>query len=452
IGLEYREESYSDNRDPRLDGTLQYVADNGSEFPFVSDVLGSSPTTDSVGDKNTTSIFAEFQIPVTERIDAQLAFRHEDISDAGTTSVGKLAVGWNATDWLLLRGSAQTATRAPNLVQVNQAQVARFGSRVDAVYQYITENNTTTASGMDSDSKYTIQRFATGAENLESEKSKNSSIGFVIQPPMLEGLTVTYDAWKIVKDKTIGLFGRDNHTVLDLAMLLESGNSNCGSSVGNSSVIRDEDELDAGVIALFETAGICPVGRAYRVTDEYINMAKRTLEGQDIGIKYDFETSFGEFGIRYNASFTDTFKQVPTGDFSTIQAAQASGAIPSYVNLKGFGNLLGIDGAYDEKHSAKLLWRKGDWGGSLTGLRKGDFIQSSLTLSDGTEYVVPSMTTMDASVYYRFKLAGTSARIKLAVKNLADERAPTADRFFGFFADAHQDYGRNYYLSLKVDM
>jgi outer membrane receptor protein involved in Fe transport len=46
----------------------------------------------------------------------------------------------------------------------------------------------------------------------------------------------------------------------------------------------------------------------------------------------------------------------------------------------------------------------------------------------------------------------TSARVKFAVKNLNDERAPTADRFFGFFADAHQDYGRNYYLSLKVDM
>ena len=305
---------------------------------------------------------------------------------------------------------------------------------------------------MDSDSKYTIQRFATGADKLESEKSKNSSIGLVIQPPQIEGLTVTYDAWKIEKDKTIGLFGRDNHTVLDLAMLIENGDGNCTSSAGNSAVIRDSDELDDGVIALFETAGICPVGRAYRVTDEYINMAKRTLEGQDVGIKYDFETSLGEFGFRYNATFTDTFKQVPTGDFSTIQAAQNSGAIPDYVNLKGFGNLLGIDGAYDEKHSAKLLWRKGDWGGSLTGLRKGDFIQSSLTLSDGTEYIVPSMTTMDASVYYRFKLAGSSARLKFAVKNLADERAPTADRFFGFFADAHQDYGRNYYLSLKVDM
>ncbi|MBT3799150.1 MAG: TonB-dependent receptor, partial [Porticoccaceae bacterium] len=119
LGFEYREETYSDDRDPRLDGTIKYVAQNGSEFPFVSDVLGSSPTTDSRGSKDTTSIFAEFQIPVTETIDAQFAVRHEDISDAGSATVGKFAVGWNATDWLLLRGSIQTAFRAPNLVQVN---------------------------------------------------------------------------------------------------------------------------------------------------------------------------------------------------------------------------------------------------------------------------------------------------------------------------------------------
>ncbi len=194
------------------------------------------------------------------------------------------------------------------------------------------------------------------------------------------------------------------------------------------------------------------MGQAYRVVDEYINMATRTLKGQDLGVRYDFDSKLGEFGLRYNVTFTDTFSQVPTGKFSTIQGAQASGAIPAYINLVGFGDLLGIDGNYDEKHSMKLLWKKGAWGGSITALKKGDFIQSSLTLSDGTEYNVPAMTTMDASLYYKFKMGDTSARVKFAVKNLNDERAPAADRFFGFFADAHQDYGRNYYLSLKVDM
>lgn len=448
VGFEYREEKYSDDRDPRLDGTIKYSAANGSEFPFVSDVLGSSPTTDSRGSKDTTSVFAEFQIPVTETIHAQLAVRHEDISDAGSTTVGKFAVGWDATDWLLVRGSMQTAFRAPNLVQVNQAQVARTGTTVDAVYQYIADGD----RGI-RDYDWTMQRYAEGAENLESEESTNSSIGFVIQPTQLEGLTITYDAWKIEKDKTIGLFGRSNNTILDLAQLIENGANNCDSFVGNPATVREDiSEVGAGDLALFAAKGICPVGEAYQILDEYINMAKRTLKGQDLGVRYDFDSRLGEFGLRYNVTFTDTFSQVPTGQFSSIQAAQASGVIPDYVNLVGFGDLLGIDGNYDEKHSMKLLWKKGAWGGSITALKKGDFIQSDLTLSDGTEYVIPSMTTMDASLYYTFKMAGASARVKFAVKNLEDTRAPTADKFFGFFADAHQDYGRNYYLSVKVDM
>ena len=448
VGMEYREEAYSDDRDPRLDGTIAFVADNGSAFPFVGDVLGSSPTSDASGNKDTTSVFAELQIPVTESISAQLALRHEDISDTGTTTVGKFAVGWEATDWMLVRGSTQTAFRAPNLVQVNQAQVARVGTTVDAVYQYISGNDKDVR-----DYDWTMQRYAEGAENLESEESTNSSIGLVIQPPMMDGLVITYDMWKIEKDKTIGLFGRANNTIQDLALLIDHGTSDCGSFAGNPATVREDiSEVGTNDLALFAAAGICPVGEAYQILDEYLNLATRTLEGQDIGVSYDFESALGDFGIRYNATFTDTFEQVPTGDFDTIQAAQNSGAIPAYVNLTGFGNLLGIDGNYDEKHSMKLLWSKGSWGGSLTGLKKGDFIQSSLTLADGTEYVVPSMTTMDASLYYKFKVAGNRARIKFAVKNIEDERAPTADRFFGYFADAHQDLGRNYYLSLKVDM
>ena len=446
VGFEYREESYSDDRDPRLDGTIRYVAQNGSEFPFVSDVLGSSPTTDSVGSKETASIFAEFQIPVTDTIHAQLAVRHENISDSGTTTVGKFVVGWDVADWLLLRGSTQTAFRAPNLVQVNQAQVARFGTTVDAVYQYISGND----KGV-RDYDWTMQRYAEGADNLQSEESTNSSIGFVLQP--LDGLIITYDAWKIEKDKTIGLFGRANNTIQDLALLIEHGNSDCGSFVGNPATVREGlDEVGEDDLALFSAAGICPVGESYRILDEYINLAKRTLEGQDVGVTYDFENEMGNFRLRYNVTFTDTFKQVPTGAFSSIANAQNSGAIPAYVNLVGFGDLLGRDGNYDEKHSLKMSWRKGDWGASISGLKKGDFYQASLTLADGTKYIVPSMTTMDASLYYKFKVGDTSARVKFAVKNLNDERAPTADRFFGFFADAHQDYGRNYYLSLKVDM
>ncbi|MCB1645744.1 MAG: TonB-dependent receptor plug domain-containing protein, partial [Pseudomonadales bacterium] len=38
-GFEYREESFDDDRDPRLDGTIQYVDNSGNTYPYISDVL-----------------------------------------------------------------------------------------------------------------------------------------------------------------------------------------------------------------------------------------------------------------------------------------------------------------------------------------------------------------------------------------------------------------------------
>jgi outer membrane receptor protein involved in Fe transport len=57
-------------------------------------------------------------------------------------------------------------------------------------------------------------------------------------------------------------------------------------------------------------------------------------------------------------------------------------------------------------------------------LQKGEFYQNSLTLSDGTRYVIPEMTTIDATVSYSFRMNGNKARLRFAVKNLEDERTP----------------------------
>ena len=64
--------------------------------------------------------------------------------------------------------------------------------------------------------------------------------------------------------------------------------------------------------------------------------------------------------------------------------------------------------------------------------------------------MIPSMTTYDATFDYRFDMGDTGARFRLGVKNLTDERAPLADRYFGYFADAHSDYGRYMYVDLRM--
>lgn len=446
FGFEYRHESVLDDRDPRLDGTINYTDYESDTYPEVSDVVNSSPTGDVSGKRNVMSLFAEAQLPLAENVNAQLAMRYEDLSDVDRALVGKIAIGWQITDGILFRASASTAFRAPNIIQINETIVVRSGTRNDYAMYRVEQLN-----GLDPDdlnSRLSMQRQATGANNLVSEESDNTSIGFVFSPSQVDDLTITADYWSIEKENTIGLFGRDNHTVEDMSLRFANGTNNCDSFVGNPAVVRDAPDPDEA--AYFAAAGVCAFGNVKHVEDNYLNLATRTIEGFDVGVYYNVDTGFGDIGIRYVGSFIDKFEQIPGGSFQALAQQQASGQIPADIPLSGFGDLLLKDGNYDNKHSLRVSWRKGPYGATLTALRKGEFYQNSLTLSDGTRFMIDSMTTMDLNLSYRFDISDYNSRLTLAVKNLADERAPLADRYYGYFADAHQDLGRNYYLDFRV--
>ena len=492
VGLEYRKETYIDDRDPYLDGTVpnSLFRPNISatkNHPYTSGVVGSSPTSDVMGDKNVQSLFVELSIPVSDKISAQVAARHEEFSDSISATVGKIAIGYDVTDRIKFRASASTSFRPPNLVQVNQEEVARTGSRIDAVMQYgnyIENDGVNTAyQGYKSNTffgDYYVTnsiRYATGAEKLVPEESTNASIGFVFEP--IDNLTITADRWSIEKENTIGLFGRSNQSAYDLllrkrlgiggATSVEEMETWCKANVNStdsiitdkyivegSSVLRDKywgsSDDTAAHNAVFFEAGICPSGEQDIIRDEYLNLATRTVEGTDIAIYYDLDTSIGDFKITFASSITDKFEQEPVERFNIISEAVASGELPAYLTLDGYGDLLGTnDSGTDQKDSLRINYRNGDWGGSLSALRLGELYDNGVKLDDGTMWKIDAMTTVNISAYKKFELAGNDARVKFVIKNVGDERAPLADGYLGFFSDIHRDLGRNYYLDLRVN-
>jgi outer membrane receptor protein involved in Fe transport len=445
VGFEYREESFIDDRDDRLDGTIAFTDYEGDTYPFVSDVVNSSPTPDSSGERDVVSIFAELQIPVFENFDMQAAIRYEDFSDVGDTTVGKVAFGYRPIQSLLLRGSWSQAFRAPNLVTINESIVARNNTRTDYTCLYAAENG----GDIDQDTldcRNSIQRIAQGSDFLEPEESINTSLGFVFTPN--KDLTLTFDYWSIQKENTIGLFGEENHTLLDLFLRLENGNANCGSGQFNPAVTRVDPSTDEA--AIYTAAGICPAGDIRFIDDQYANLDNRNLAGYDIGVYYDLDTTVGKFKFSYNGSFIEEFEQEAGGDAAILVQAQENGLIPASYPVAGFADLIGQDGNQEKRHSARVSWRKDAFGASLSGNKIGSFYQSSLTLEDGTRYIIPSMTTYNATFDYRLDINEVDTRVRIGIRNLTNERAPLADRYFGFFSDAHRDYGRSYYLDLRA--
>ncbi len=445
LGFEYREETFEDDRDERLDGTIAFTDFDGDTYPFVSDVVNSSPTPDNSGERDVVSLFVEMQIPLHETLNVQAAIRYEDFSDVKATTVGKLAFGWRPSEEFLLRGSWSQAYRAPNLVTINEDIVARNNTRNDYACIYAAENGGDPEQNT-LDCRNSVQRIAQGSNQLLPEESTNISFGIVLNP--IEGLTVTADYWSIEKDNTIGLFGEENHTLLDLFFRLEAGTSNCGSAVFNPAVTRDPAGEDESLV--YQNAGICPAGDIKFIDDQYLNLSKRNLAGYDVGVYYNFDTEIGDFKFSYNASVIEKFSQEAGGDSALIVAAQEAGSIPSSFPVDGFADLRGRDGNQEQRHSMRLSWRLSDFGASLSGNRIGNFYQSSLTLDDGTRYRIPSMTTYNATFDYRLNISDVNTRVRLGVRNLTDERAPLADRFFGFFSDAHRDYGRGYYIDVRA--
>lgn len=450
-GVEFRSESFVDDRDPRLDGTIVFTDSAGRTFPAVSDVMNSSPSADSEGDRDVTSVFAELQVPVFSNLDVQLAMRYEDFSDIGeSTTVGKVAFGWRINELLLLRGSWSEAFRVPNLVTVNEGDFARSNTNDDFVCLYVDPNEDTF------DCRYNMQRTAGGSDELVPEKSDNTSIGLVFDAT--EYLTFTLDYWSIEKEDTIGLFGEENHTALDLLALIEAGAGNCANPAGNPRVVRlPGSTLEADELALFTAAGICPVGDVTIVNDSYANLDVRKIKGHDIGVYFNYETSAGEFVLSYVGSRLDEYEQTPGPAATALFEAQAAGILPPDVSIEGFGNLVRVDANPRWKQTARLSWRRNDWAAAVSGLYVSDFIDSGLTLAGGIQegviqYVIPSMMTFNASVDYRFETFGnTDARVRLGMNNVLDERAPLADRSFGYWADVHRDIGRSYYIDVKLD-
>lgn len=445
-GAEYREESFVDDRDPRLDGTIVFTDYQGDTFPFVSDVVNSSPTPDNEGDRAVTSLFTEVQASLLPKVDMQAAVRYEDLSDIGDTVVGKLALGWQVFNPLSVRASWSQAFRAPNLITVNEEVVARQNTRTDfACFYAATRGGDPDQDVLDC--RNSTQRIAQGSESLISEQSENYSVGLVLTP--LDSWTVTLDYWSIEKEDTIGLLGEENHTVLDLLRRLEHGSGNCSALQANPAVTRVSD-LEDDEAAIFEAAGICPAGLIKNIDDRYANLDRRTVRGYDLGVYGEMETKLGKWTLRYQGSFLDEFEQEPGGVASELAAAKAAGVIPPDIPIGGFSELVENDGFQKQKHNLTLSWRKGAYGASINRTGLGEFYQDSLTLDQGDRWWFPDFNRWNATFSYYFGPSDLKVRFRLGIRNLTDERAPLADRYFGYFADAHSDYGRYYYLSFRV--
>ncbi|HSX55563.1 MAG TPA: TonB-dependent receptor, partial [Sphingomonas sp.] len=448
---EFRHETFADDRDPRLDGTIAFVALDGSSNG--SDTMGASPTPDSKGSRDTFSAFLELAVPVigpdmdiplVRSLDLQLAGRMESYQGFGTVAKPKVALSWYPIPNLQFRGSWSQGFRAPNLPQLFENGIQRSNTRSDWIRCEADKRHTNATTFPASCNTQPIVSNRSGSQDLEPETSDSLSLGATAQFNFgSKGgrLTVTADYWEIRQDNVIGLFGDTNALTLDYLLRLQ-GSSN--PNVQRAAPTQDDIDQFAGT-------GLAPVGDVIQVIDNYTNLSPRKVRGYDLGLYYQVkDTAFGDLSFRVNAARLLEFFQVPGPITQTLVDAQKAGTIPVVVNIVGAENLIKENGRPKWRASASVTWRSGEWGAGYYTSYVGSVRDTSVTLSDGTNFPVDPLMTH--SLYLQFEPDGgvlDNTRFRIGARNIGNALAPIADGSNGYIGDLYGNRGRQIYASVS---
>ncbi len=451
-GVEWRRETFFDDRDPRIDGTITWTDSVTGVFDG-SDVAGTSASPDTRGTREVWSGFIEtfvplvsedMDIPLIHSLNVQLAGRAEHFRDIDATAiVPRAAASWTVFPGVMLRGAWSQGFRAPNLVQVNDEGTTRSNTRDDFVrcQAQVIKGQLANLGVCPGEG---VISFRSGTDQLEPEDSESINLGAVIEPAFVPGLTLTADYWRVKQTGLVGTFGDDNAIALDL-LLRQGGGSN--PNVIRAAPTQEQIDLYAGT-------GLAAAGDIIRVLDPYLNLDSRVSKGWDFGLSYNVpEFGIGKFRLRFNAARLEGFVQSAGANGQTLLDAVADGSLPPEVRIEGLGQLLELDGRPRWRFSGSVNWGSGPVDLSVFANYVGEVWNTSVTrdvpiVSDDPNanfWRVNDMLTINTAFTFTIDdtdgpLDGT--RLRVGVNNLFDKDPPLADETYGFLSQLHSPRGR----------
>lgn len=456
-GIEARRESFTEDRDDRLDGTITFTDLAGAVSQ--SDIMGVTYTPDSSGARNVYSAFAELAIPVispemnipfVKSVDMQMAGRLEDYSLFGLVGAPKVALAYRPNDWLMFRTAWSKGFRAPNLTQLHQPDFQRSNSRRDyaacAVQVAIGAIPNLSANNDYCSSESRIENRA-GNPDLKPERSENLSAGIVFEPKLWSAdygvLTFAVDYWKINQTDLVGIFGATNQLIMDY-YLRQNGSF-------NENVVRADP--DAQQIADGQAAGLAPVGTILSIKDDYLNLQPRESEGVDYRMHYSLrDTPVGSFTWTVNVSQWLKLYQEANENHQMLLDGLKDGVI-SGVTVSGVEELVRRNGRPQWKASSSLTWDNGPWSTGFYSSYVSDYYDTSANLvGSGDYWVVEDWLTHNLYVQYEFeggRMDGT--RLRVGARNITNEDPPLANERYGYDGSVHSNRGRWWYATIRKE-
>jgi len=367
----------------------------------VSGAPGNNPS----GARRVAALYAELDAPVTKQLNLNFAVRGDHFSDFGKTFNPKASLRYQPFKALMVRSTVSTGFRAPTLPElygVPRTLAASTSSWDDPLLcpsatPNVAGSGTLTTDprfaglGLDAESVCNTRLTTLVGANpdLQPEKSKTYTVGFVIEP--VKNFVATVDFWKIDMKRTIAQINEDS--IFD-------------------NLERYQD--------LFVRN---PDGTLQYITKTRLNMGGLKTQGIDLSVTYALPTrNWGRFGFSMDGTYTDKYEGQNDAGSPWEDSVGKIGALST-------GSTSANTYIFKWKHQARVNWSYGAFFAQLTQ-------QYSSTYEDTNALPTqqPGQPFYNVIEPYRvYNLAGTykvSKHLKLGagVNNLFDTDPPLSNQ------------------------
>ncbi len=253
------------------------------------------------GAYDVNELFIELGIPVMDNLSLDAGYRYADYSTGQTTDTFKLGAFFRASEDIAIRGSFQSAIRHANLSELYTAQGDSLTDLDDdpcglnmTATQAQCANTGLSASLYGTDLKSPADQYNIrygGNPMTAPEESESITLGTVLTPSFLDGLTLTVDYFDISIEEGIGSIPAS--TTLDKC--LDTGNAVFCNNI-NRHPQTGSLWLTGGYINTLTT-----------------NISESKVTGVDFIFDYNFETPMGPMeiqGVTTNV-LEDSFIELP---------------------------------------------------------------------------------------------------------------------------------------------
>ena len=399
FGVEYREAS----------------ADSLPDSVLGPDVRGFNQALPVSGSFDVTEFFTEVELPLVQNrpgiqsLSLNAAFRSSDYSTIGNAETFAVGLGWAIDDQIRFRGNFNRAVRAPNVGDLFAPLTNGFPGAADPcssgangsfsaatiVASCVAAGVPVANVGADFQGNAQMEALFGGNPALGAETADTYTVGVILAPNAIEGLTVQLDYYNISIEDAI--------TTLPLQTLLDECHitgiaSSCAALAGGRNPATGE----------MGASGFTPGLTA-------INAAVIDAEGIDLRVDYGFSADViglpGDVAITYYGGYTMVADTTNSATSPTVECAGVYGLVcgqptPEY------------------KHSMQTSWYTGPFTTSLRWRYIGAVDADSATAPLVSTFSDHIDATSYFDVTFQYDINDTFA-LTTGITNITDTDVPT---------------------------